>query len=154
MVNRANRKTDIVKPVFVETIPADLTDLQAGTLYISMKYNTLVHRCPCGCGGLSEVGLDPATRKLIYDGQRVSIEPSIGVRTLPCRSHYWITENQIVWAKPISKDMDKWYDKKRHDLTHTFEGGASAWHSIEDKRWWFRLMHKVEEWLRRRRFRK
>lgn len=147
MANKTARKSDIVKPVFVETIPADLADLQAGTLYISMKYNTLVHRCPCGCGGLSEVGLHPATRRLIYDGQSVSIEPSIGVRTLPCRSHYWIRNNRIVWAKPLGKEMDKWFDEDRRDLTAAFEGRSGAQRPTAGKRWWSRLTQRVRKLL-------
>lgn len=143
MAHKVEGKSDIVKPVFVETIPADLSDLQAGTLYISMKYNTLVHRCPCRCGGLSEIGLHPATRRLIYDGQSVSIEPSIGVRTLPCRSHYWIRKNRIVWAKPLGRKMDKWFDEDRRDLTAAFERRSGARRTNAVRRWWSRLKPKA-----------
>ena len=48
-----------VIPKFVEYIPQDGEELVQGIVYISMKHNTVVHRCPCGCGGLSEFMLDP-----------------------------------------------------------------------------------------------
>jgi len=120
------QKLSIVRPVFVETIPIDSTDIKEEILYISMKYNTLVHRCPCGCGGLSEIGLHPATRSLIYDGQNVTIEPSIGVQALPCKSHYWIRKNRILWAKPLGKDADEIFDRKRRVLTTAFERKANS----------------------------
>src|SRR5690606_9199611 len=38
--------------------------------------------------------------RLIYDGVSVSLSPSVGNWDLPCRSHYWIRNNKIEWAKP------------------------------------------------------
>ena len=118
---KKKQRTNTVKPVFVESIPVDLSDLKEGILLVCMKYSTLVHRCPCGCGGLSEIGLHPATRIMIYDGQNISVEPSIGVNALPCRSHYWIKNNRIVWARALRKGSDRWYEKKRRDLNAAFE---------------------------------
>lgn len=148
MVNRKGWESDMVRPVFVETIPADSGELKAGILYISMKYNTLVHRCPCGCGGLSEVGLHPATRKLIYDGQNVSIEPSIGVRTLKCRSHYWIRKNRIVWGRPLSRDLDDWFDQDRIDQTRAHLEGPVVGQGSGNNRWRTRLGKNIKNWFR------
>lgn len=114
------QKSSMIMPVFVETIPADASRLDAGKLYISMKYKTLVHRCPCGCGGLSEIGLHPATRRMIYDGETVSIMPSVGVPTLACRSHYWISRNRIVWADRLGAETDARLDRYRNDLTKAY----------------------------------
>lgn len=148
MMNRTVRKLDMVKPVFVETIPADSEELKTGILYICMKYNTLVHRCPCGCGGLSEIGLHPATRRLIYDGQYVSIVPSIGVRTLRCRSHYWITKNRIVWERPLSEELDDWFDQGRRDQTRAHAENLVVDQKFDRKRQFSRLMHNIKKWLR------
>ena len=74
--------------------------------------------------------MHPATRRLIYDRQSASIEPSIGVRTLPCWGHYWIRKNRIVWAKPFGKERDKWFDEDRRDLTAAFEGRSGTRHPI------------------------
>ncbi|MCY3982413.1 MAG: hypothetical protein OXE85_00680 [Roseovarius sp.] len=45
---RANAYGCMVYRMESDTITADLTGLQAGTLYVSMKCNTLVHRCHVG----------------------------------------------------------------------------------------------------------
>lgn len=41
------------------------------------------------------------------EGGKVSLAPSIGNWTFPCRSHYWIRRNQIVWAGAFSDQMIK-----------------------------------------------
>ena len=150
MKKRGERKVAAVQPVFVETIPADTSELQAGKLYISMKYNTLVHRCPCGCGGLSEIGLHPATRRMIFDGKRVSIEPSIGARSLPCRSHYWISNNLIVWAEELAEELDNCYDTKRRHLAGAYSKQPGDQETpAEVNRWWTALLRKAQRWLGR-----
>ncbi len=133
------QKTTMIVPAFVETIPADASRLDAGKLYISMKYKTLVHRCPCGCGGLSEIGLHPATRRMIYDGETVSIMPSIGVRTLPCRSHYWITKNRIVWTDRLGVETDVRLDRYRNDLTKAYVQQQEN----DETSFWARLKRKA-----------
>ena len=74
------RHIHTIKPKFVEFIPTDGKDLVPGVVFISMTYNTVVHRCPCGCGGLSEFTLDPIRFQIKYDGEYDSFEPSIGTR--------------------------------------------------------------------------
>ena len=72
-----NRESIVLKPVFVETIP-QLPEMEERTLYVSMRFATLSHLCPCGCGRLVDVTLDPATRSLTYDGEYLTLRPSIG----------------------------------------------------------------------------
>ena len=141
-----NRRESVtLKPVFVETIPIDSGELVEGNLYISMKYNTIVHRCPCGCGGLSEVTLHPARRRIFYDGEYVSIKPSIGARSLKCRSHYWIKRNRILWERPIEEEHDGLYDSRRRDLMREYEGRPIV-HKRIDRSWW----SKLRSWIQRR----
>jgi hypothetical protein len=80
---------------FVEFIPQDLKE---HTLYISIAYCTAVHKCCCGCGREVVTPLSPTAWKFIFDGKTVSLHPSIGNWSLPCRSHYFITNNKVVWA--------------------------------------------------------
>lgn len=101
----------VLKPVFVETIPR-LPEMEAGTLYVSMRFATLSHLCPCGCGRLVDVTLDPATRSLTYDGEYLTLRPSIGVK-FPCESHYSIIRNTIKWYPPISESEGTWYNRIR-----------------------------------------
>lgn len=84
---------------FVEVIPDALDD---GVLYVSIPHGTAVHRCCCGCGREVVTPLTPTDWKLIFDGESVSLYPSIGNWNFPCRSHYWITRNCVEWAEDWS----------------------------------------------------
>jgi hypothetical protein len=87
---------------FVEFIP---DDLQERTLYISIPHCTALHKCCCGCGREVVTPLSPTGWRLIFDGKTVSLYPSIGSWSLPCQSHYFITQNQVVWDR-------KWSDQQ------------------------------------------
>ena len=82
---------------FVDEIPPNLDE---GHLYISIRYRTASHLCACGCGTKVVTPIKPPKWHLTFDGDTVSLWPSIGRWQLPCRSHYWIRRNRIVWAKP------------------------------------------------------
>ena len=81
---------------FVEFVP-DV--VEEGKLYISIEYATVVHKCCCGCGKEVVTPLSPADWKLIFDGKTISLDPSIGNWSFPCRSHYWIRNNRVRWAE-------------------------------------------------------
>jgi len=86
---------------FVDTIPkADA--IQDDHLYISLKYNMTSHRCASGCGQLVPLPLSPADWSLSYNGDTVSLSPSIGNGVLACHSHYFIRNSQVVWASDMS----------------------------------------------------
>lgn len=93
-------RLDRIEPEFVEFIPSELTE---GVLYVSMIYATTVHLCACGCGNKVVLPLSPAEWQMFFDGEAVSLTPSIGNWEFPCRSHYWITGNAIKWATPWTK---------------------------------------------------
>jgi hypothetical protein len=84
---------------FVEFIPETLEDR---VLYVSMIYGTVSHKCGCGCGREVVTPLTPTDWKLIFDGETISLHPSIGNWNYPCRSHYWIRNDRVLWAE--SKD--------------------------------------------------
>jgi hypothetical protein len=92
---------------FVELIPEHLKD---GILYVSIKHCVAIHKCVCGCGKEVVTPISPKGWKLIFDGETVSLSPSIGNWNFECHSHYWIKENQIIYAK--SWDDDKSIKKK------------------------------------------
>lgn len=104
------KKQRIIRPEFVEFIPDDVKE---GVLYISIRYGTATHRCPSGCGEIVVTPIKPTDWSLIWNGESVSLYPSIGNWSLPCKSHYWIRENRIVWAGKwdtreieLAKDID------------------------------------------------
>lgn len=90
-----------IKHRFVEVIPEELEN---HTLYVSIKYNTVIHKCPCGCGEEVVTPLSPYDWKLIYDGETISLHPSIGNWNYSCRSHYWIKNSMIQWAGDMPKN--------------------------------------------------
>jgi len=85
--------------VFVEVVPQPIP---LGTLCISTKYATAIHLCACGCGQEVVTPLSPSDWTLLFNGT-VSLDPSIGNWSFACQSHYWITDNHIVWAPKWSK---------------------------------------------------
>ena len=86
---------------FVDYIPQQLDD---GVLYVSIGFGTVVHRCACGCGEEVVTPLGPAEWRLTYDGRTISLAPSIGNWGFRCRSHYWIDEGSVRWARGFSED--------------------------------------------------
>ena len=55
-----------------------------------MRYATAVHLCCCGCKREVVTPLSPAQWRLTFDGENVSLHPSIGSGALPSRSHYFL----------------------------------------------------------------
>lgn len=84
-----------LKHAFVEFMPSEL---QEGVLYVSIQYATAIHTCACGCGNKVVTPISPGDWQLLFDGNSVSLTPSIGNWQFPCRSHYWITSNKVCWA--------------------------------------------------------
>lgn len=84
-----------MKHRFVEFIPSQIEE---NILYISIEYDVAKHKCACGCGVDIVTSLSPAQWKLIYDGDTVSLYPSIGNWSHDCKSHYFITNNRVKWA--------------------------------------------------------
>lgn len=84
---------------FVQTIPEVL---EPGVLYISVEYCTVSHSCCCGCGEEVVTPLSPVGWEMTFDGESVSLWPSIGSWTLPCRSHYVIDRGTVLDAPPWS----------------------------------------------------
>jgi Family of unknown function (DUF6527) len=89
-------------PEFVEYIPRQLDN---GVLYVSIQYCTAVHKCACGCGNKVVTPISPADWQILFDGEGMSLFPSVGNWSFPCRAHYWIRSNRVVWDKAWSPDQ-------------------------------------------------
>jgi len=94
---------------FVKSVPETLED---GVLYVSMEYATAIHKCCCGCGNQVVTPLSPRDWKLTFDGETISLYPSIGNWSFGCQAHYWITNNMVEWAPKWSKKQIKAVRKK------------------------------------------
>lgn len=89
-------------PRFVEFIPERLAQ---GEIYISIPYATATHLCACGCGEKVVTPFAPTDWALVFEGDLVSLRPSVGNWSFPCRSHYVISRNEVRWAKAWTKSQ-------------------------------------------------
>jgi hypothetical protein len=84
---------------FVTHIPREL---EPGVLYISVEYATAAHLCCCGCGEEVVTPLTPTDWQLTFDGDTVSLWPSIGNWNFACQSHYVIGRGEVIKVLPWS----------------------------------------------------
>lgn len=111
---------------FVQYIPDVLRE---GTLYISIQFATVVHKCCCGCGKEVVTPLSPTDWKLIFDGETISLDPSVGNWSYPCQSHYWITESLVEPAPAWSRaeiETGQARDRIRKGAAHANRAGLSG----------------------------
>lgn len=94
-------KVAVLKHQFVTSVPENP---EQGVLYVSLPYRTAIHKCCCGCGHEVVTPFSPTDWKVTFDGVTVSLCPSIGNWSLPCRSHYWIESGKIQWAENWSNE--------------------------------------------------
>jgi len=140
---------------FVHYIPEQL---EPGVIYISMEYATAAHSCCCGCAEQVITPFTPTDWELSFDGETVSLWPSIGNWNFRCRSHYIIRNSRIVGAEPWSdkkvehgRRRDKWrkqehFGEKSNCTGHKENLEKSA--NAESAGLWDRIKKKV----RKRRF--
>lgn len=96
------RKNFKIEHEFVDLVPRKLRER---TLYISIEFATATHKCFCGCGTEVVTPLSPVGWQLIFDGETVSLSPSVGSWSLDCKSHYWIRRNSVHWAGKMSPEQ-------------------------------------------------
>jgi hypothetical protein len=134
------RSTDVAFE-FVGSLPQTLP--AEGTVYISIPRRATAHLCMCGCGEKVVHPLRPYRWSLTYDGETISMSPSIGNSGLACRSHYWIKKSRVEWWAPLTDDQiafgmrrDGW-SKSAHstDIPGGYERAAEP-----GRRWWRKLL--------------
>ena len=113
---------------FVEFVPADLAE---GVVYVSIPYSTIVHKCLCGCGMKVVTPIRPDKWTLTYNGETISLDPSIGNWSFPCRSHYFIRKGRVLEAGPMSQSEVRRGRAHDAELTAAFHGEAASSRPIE-----------------------
>lgn len=96
MASSAFKRRNVLRHEFAETFPDKLVP---GVLYVSLPYSTCAHLCACGCGEEVVTPLSPAQWSLTYNGADITLRPSVGNWSLPCRSHYVIDHGNVRWAQ-------------------------------------------------------
>ena len=104
-----------LRPLFVEYFP---DEFESGILYVSMKYAVCGHLCACGCGEKVITPLSPKQWKIAYNGEDVTLYPSIGNYAFACQSHYFLTNGNIIWVGV--RDVEKGKRKKKGLLAKLF----------------------------------
>lgn len=131
-----------VEPQFVEFIPEVLED---GIVYISIPYGALIHLCCCGCGAKVSTPLSPAQWSFTYDGEHISLSPSVGSGALPCNSHYIIARNEVHWSRPLTRsETAASLRRDRVAAVQHFESEPVA--PVEEDPWW----RRCSAWVRTR----
>ena len=74
-------------------------DLSPGVLYVSEEFGAAAHLCACGCGTKVRTPLGPTEWSLEETDDGPTLRPSVGNWQQACRSHYLITDGEVVWAK-------------------------------------------------------
>lgn len=95
--------------VFVGSFPSRL---EPGKLYVSVEYGSVAHSCCCGCGEEIVTPLTPTDWHIVYDGETITLHPSVGNWTLACRSHYVIRKGEILEA-PAWSDRQVAAERRR-----------------------------------------
>ncbi|WP_394706442.1 DUF6527 family protein [Draconibacterium orientale] len=119
-----------VKFKFVKTVPDSLDE---GTVYITTHYNTAIHKCMCGCGNEVVTPFSPNDWSLCYDGESISLSPSIGNWSFECQSHYWIESNTVIWDKRWSShriERNRNADLRDRKANDNFSRNSKGWLSV------------------------
>jgi hypothetical protein len=79
------------------------------------------------CGQEVVTPLSPTDWSLIFDGDSISLNPSIGNWSLPCRSHYIIDRGAIAWASNMSNAaIELGRTRDRQNKAAYFSAGKSV----------------------------
>ncbi len=72
---------------------------EAGILYICLRFDIVIHLCPCGCGNESVTPISKGHWTLTCSHTEgvlfATLSPSIANRI--CKSHYYIKKNKVDW---------------------------------------------------------
>lgn len=143
-----------VKYKFVTSIPDKLEDC---VLYISMEYGTAIHKCICGCGNEVVTPFSPTDWNINYDGESVSLNPSIGNWSFECQSHYWIIKNEIIHSSKWSEEEIEYNRNRDKEVKakfykkHVFEGDNQEKEVVVNKEseklipWWKNLSKFIQK---------
>jgi hypothetical protein len=103
---------------FVRNAPREL---EPGVLYISMEYATAAHSCCCGCGERVVTPFTPTDWRITFDGESVTLNPSVGNWNQDCRSHYVIERNRVI-------ECGRWSDVRVEAERHRDKRAKAACH--------------------------
>lgn len=127
------------EPKFVELMPKVL---ESGILYVSTTYLLMVHLCACGCKEKVVLPIHPKQWRFTYNGDDVTVRPSVGNIETACNSHYWIINGDVEWSTDISsteaarkrtrdqQEVSRYSDKPKFNSNSQHVSKKSLWDRI------------------------
>ena len=134
-----------VTPRFVEQIPPGKRE--SGVILVCIKYGVMSLACPCGCGLTMDLSIEPHRWRIEWDGEHLSVCPSVSSSGLPCRSHYWIQSNRIEWCRPISHAAERRKERIEDEARRAVHGGRKA--TRKKGNIWRRAKERLEQYVRK-----
>lgn len=99
--------------IFCNRIPNSIDE---GMIYVCLECDIVIHKCACGCGEEVATPIDKTYGwTFFYDGEGISLYPSIGNWNYKCKSHYFINNSNVVWINKFRKSkniVNKLFNKK------------------------------------------
>lgn len=131
-----------IRPITFEFVDAVPSPREESKLYISIKYRTAIHSCFCGCGMKVVTPIRPTGWSLTYDGDSVSLAPSVGNWSFKCRSHYFIRKNRAIPAGDMDQagiEAGRARDRAIRDEYFRVTGGTATTGPTKKRGFWARL---------------
>nr|DAO42273.1 MAG TPA: hypothetical protein [Caudoviricetes sp.] len=91
-------KKNSIKEFEIKSVERIPHKLKQGILYVCLECQVAVHLCACGCGEKTVTPLGMNGWTLNFRDGELSLSPSIGNFSIPCKSHYFITNNKVRWC--------------------------------------------------------
>lgn len=101
-----------LKAFDIEVVQRVPEEIESEKLYVCFDCNVVVHLCACGCGERVVLPIDPQFWSITYNGEAVSLYPSIGNFQFQCKSHYWIKNNRVIWVPEEHEKVCAPHNKK------------------------------------------
>ena len=117
--------------------------LESGILYVSEEFGAAVHLCACGCGAKVSTPLGPTEWKLQEAAGGPTLTPSVGSWQLPCQSHYWIRNGQILWCETWSAAQIEAGRRQEEVRRRDYYDGRTKPVGI-----WQRIWNWISSWFR------
>lgn len=101
-----------VERISFEVVDYVPEELKEGVVYISFAYGTAMHLCCCGCKSEVVTPMNDSGWHVSIERGSISLHPSIGNWSFPCRSHYWIRRGKVFWASEFSAEKIRFIQRQ------------------------------------------
>jgi hypothetical protein len=126
-------------------------NVEPGILYVSMEYATAAHRCCCGCGEEVVTPFSPAQWQMSFNGDTVSLHPSVGNWNLRCQSHYVVRDGRVIEAPKWTKEDIEAGRQRDKDARTKYLAGTTGVMAVSkpvaksvEPSWFRRIMTRIK----------